>query len=213
MNTYEYILKKYNLNPKQEFFIEIPNIGRNNLANLFAELGFNLGAEIGVAVGHYSEILCQANPNLHLYSIDPWKISAYEPDVIPSQVAIVETQEQFDAEYEEAKKRLVSYNCTIVRKDSLAAAKDFADNSFDFVYIDANHDFVNATNDIDTWKKKVRPGGVLAGHDYKNFSLKKRNHVKWVVDAYMQVYSMLPCFIVGAGVVHDHAPSWFWVKT
>ncbi len=217
MNTYEYILKKYNINVGRQHIIEIPNMARNHLAELFVELEFNLGAEIGVALGHYSEILCKANPKLHLYSIDPWKITAYEPGIVPAEAGNLDSQELFDSQYKSAQKRLAPYNCTIMRKSSMSALKDFADNSLDFVYIDANHDFVNFTNDLHYWKKKVRVGGIVSGHDYKNFPQRKHNHVKWVVDAYFRCYRMIPYFIVGAvgekGVTRDHAPSWFWVKT
>lgn len=218
MNTFEYIQNKYNINPTGQHVIEIPNVGRNNLAELFAELKFTRGAEIGVSLGHYSEILCKANPGLHLYSIDSWEISAYGPDVIPSEVGILENQEAFEAEYEEAKKRLANYNCKIIRKTSLQAAKGFADNFFDFVYIDANHDFANVSIDIDTWKRKIRPGGILAGHDYVYAPPKKRSHVKLVVDTYFRCYQMIPYFILGAKTpkekkeVRDRVRSWFWVK-
>ncbi|MBI2593026.1 class I SAM-dependent methyltransferase [Candidatus Daviesbacteria bacterium] len=217
-DTYQYVLKKYNISPDSGSFIEIPNVGRNNLAELFAELKFNKGAEIGVNVGHYSEILCKANPNLHLYSIDPWKISSYGPDVVPAEVGIVKNQEAFEANRKEAEKRLSAYNCTIIQKDSLTAAKDFADNSLDFVYIDANHEFLNIAQDLHTWKKKVRLGGILSGDDYENFNYTKKNHVKQVVQVYMPSYNMLPCFILGSrkgkerGEFRDRIRSWFWVK-
>ncbi len=218
MNTYKYILKKYNIDPNGQVLVEIPNVGRNNLAELFAELKFTKGAEIGVDRGAFSEILCQANPQLQLFSIDPWKISTYGPDVIPSEIGIVKNQQAFEANYKEAKKRLASYNCTIIQKDSLTAAKDFPNNSLDFVYIDANHDFVNVTNDLDAWKKKIRLGGILAGHDFEHFPPKKWNHVKYVVDVYFRCYEMIPFFILGAkrpkeeGKIRDRVRSWFWVK-
>lgn len=218
MNAYAYILNKYAINPGKEHVVEIPNMGRNNLAELFAELNFNSGAEIGVGVGSYSEVLCQANPNLRLYSIDPWKISAYDPDVVPAKIAIHDSQEKFDEEYEEAKKRLAPYNCAIIRQDSLTTAHDFAVSSLDFVYIDANHNFVNVANDLHAWKKKVRAGGILSGHDFEDFHYKKQNHVKLAVQAYMQSYRMFPYFIVGAqtpkeGEIRDRVRSWMWVKS
>ena len=78
MNTFEYIIKKYNINVGHQYVIEIPNMGSPELAELFTELKFNVGAEIGVWQGEFSEILCKANPKLHLYSIDSWDISVYE---------------------------------------------------------------------------------------------------------------------------------------
>ena len=214
MNTYEYILKKYNIRVGHQHSVEIPNMGRDNLAEIFAELQFTKGAEIGVDKGSYSEILCKANPKLHLYSIDPWKASVYDAEF----AAVTEKQEFFDGCYQEAKKRLAPYNCTLIRKDSISALKRFKDKSLDFVYIDGNHDFVHFTNDLHYWLKKIRPGGIISGHDYAYFSYSKFNHVKRVIDAYMRCYRMIPYFVVGAfscdpGMIRDRFRSWFWVKT
>lgn len=213
MDTFTYILQKYNLRHRREFFLEIPNMGRDQLAQLFGELGFTTGVEIGVDRGAYSEVLCKANPTLHLYSIDPWKATVYDPDF----AAVNEKQSFFDGCYAEAKKRLTPYNCTIVRKTSMEALVDVADNSLDFVYIDGNHDFVNFTNDLHYWLKKIRVGGIISGHDYAYFSYRKFNHVKRVIEAYFRCYRMIPYFVVGAftcdpGMIRDRYRSWFWVK-
>jgi hypothetical protein len=214
ISTLNYIINKYNLNIGKQYMVEIPNMGRADLAVLFAELNFKKGAEIGVERGLYSEILCKANPKLHLYSIDPWKVSAYEPGI----QGIYYDQKMFDDFYKETKKRLKPYNCTIIRKTSMKAAGKFPDESLDFVYIDGNHDFVNVTNDIYTWSKKVRPGGIISGHDYIYLPTRKQVHVKFVVPAYTRAYQIVPFFLVGAeaikvpGVTRDPYRSWFWVK-
>src|SRR3989344_7444589 len=168
INTLDYITQKYGLKIGHQIIVDIPNMGRDNLAELFSELKFKKGAEIGVDWGGYSEILCKANSNLHLYSIDPWKTSAYEPG--GRDVMAFGGQKTFDKTYKDAKKRLAPYNCTILRKFSMEALKDFKDNSLDFAYIDANHDFVNFTNDLHYWLKKIRPGGIMSCHDYCYFS-------------------------------------------
>lgn len=49
---------------------------------------------------------------------------------------------------------------------SLEASKKFKDNSVDFVFLDAAHDYQNAKQDILAWWPKVKVGGILAGHDY-----------------------------------------------
>ena len=69
MNTLDFITQKYRLKVGNQPIVAIPNIGRANLAQLFAGLKFKRGAEIGVDLGIYSEILLKANPKLHLYSI------------------------------------------------------------------------------------------------------------------------------------------------
>jgi len=73
MDTLDYILTKFNLRADtRRFPIEIPNIGRDGLAELFAELGFRVGVELGVERGLYSEVLCKANPDVLLYAVDSW---------------------------------------------------------------------------------------------------------------------------------------------
>lgn len=53
-----------------------------------------------------------------------------------------------------------------VRMTSLEAAATYADNSLDFVFIDAQHDYDSVKADILAWAPKVKQGGILAGHDY-----------------------------------------------
>ncbi len=214
VSTFDYIVNKYKLKIGRRYEVEIPNMGREELAALFTELGFNLGAEIGVERGAYSEALLKANPQLHLYSIDPWKASAYEPGIH----GIESEQKGYDTRYTETKKRLGAYTCEIMRQDSQSAAKYFPEESLDFVYIDANHDFVNVATDLHIWNKRVRSGGIVSGHDYAFFPLKKANHVKYVVQTYTRAYGIVPYFVVGAnlehqpGMIRDTIRSWFWVK-
>jgi len=215
MNTFDYIIKKYGIEVGSQYIVEIPNMGRDDLAKLFAELNFTKGVEIGVWRGEYSEILCKANPNLHLYSIDSWQLSSYEK--LEQEIALNAPQSYFDGKYKEAVQRLSRYNCTIVKKDSMPALADFEDESLDFVYIDANHDFVSFTNDLHYWLKKIRPGGIISGHDYAYFSYKKFNHVKRALIPYARSYRMIPLFVVGAteykeGTIRDKYRSWLWVK-
>ena len=213
MKTFDYIIDKYKINVGRQHIVDIPNMGRIELAGLFKELDFNLGAEIGVDKGEYSEVLCKANPELHLYSVDPFTIDAYEKN----NLEVSGTNETHNYNFETSIKRLSPYNCTIIRKTSAEALSDFEDNSLDFVYIDANHDFPNFVFDLHNWIKKVRPGGIVSGHDYQIMPYHKFNHVKRVLDAYARSYKMIPFFVVGSfevnpGEIRDRWRSWFWVK-
>lgn len=50
--------------------------------------------------------------------------------------------------------------------DSLNASCRFPDDHFDFVFIDASHRYELTKADVRLWYRKVKCGGVLAGHDY-----------------------------------------------
>lgn len=49
---------------------------------------------------------------------------------------------------------------------SVEAAKKFADESLDFVYIDANHSYKYVKEDILAWLPKIKKGGIIGGHDW-----------------------------------------------
>lgn len=131
---------------------------RLELAKYFGELGFKLGAEIGVEKGYYSEVLLQNIPGLKLYCIDWW-------EGYPGYMDI-RRWKTFASIRDIVNKRLAPYNCELIKKYSMDAVKDFADESLDFVYIDANHQYGYVRDDIREWSKKIRKGGIISGHDY-----------------------------------------------
>ena len=211
MNTLDFILKKFNItcDEKTRMPIEIPEIGRKGLAKLFSELDFKTGAEIGVYQGEYSEILCKFNPHAKIFSIDPWR-----PHL--EYTAFIKEKTFSDA-YKMAKNRLSKYNCKMIKKKSLDAIKDFKDNSLDFAYIDGDHSFQACTNDIVEWSKKVRIGGIIAGHDYIRHLPRSIIHVYEVVNGYTQAYRIRPWFLLAAkslqdGVIRAEERTFFWVK-
>ena len=53
-----------------------------------------------------------------------------------------------------------------IRATSLEAVSRFADGSLDWVFIDAFHEYDAVTADIVAWYPKIKPGGLISGHDY-----------------------------------------------
>lgn len=45
-------------------------------------------------------------------------------------------------------------------------ADQYPNYSFDWVYIDAGHDYENCLNDLEAWWPKLRKGGLFSGDDY-----------------------------------------------
>lgn len=57
-------------------------------------------------------------------------------------------------------------NLSILRQNSWEASHRFENSSLDFVFIDASHAYHNVKKDIESWFPKLKPGSIMAGHDY-----------------------------------------------
>jgi predicted O-methyltransferase YrrM len=57
-------------------------------------------------------------------------------------------------------------NIKIIKNDSLSESKNYDDEYFDIVYIDASHEYHPVKNDILSWLPKVKKGGIICGDDY-----------------------------------------------
>jgi len=55
-----------------------------------------------------------------------------------------------------------------IRTLSVEASKLYKDNTLDFVFIDAGHEYEDVTSDLKAWYPKVKTGGIISGHDYFN---------------------------------------------
>jgi hypothetical protein len=121
------------------------------------------GVEIGVQRGLFSESLLDSWRGRHLISVDPWRAAA-EDYHDAANVA----QEAHDAFYEETVQRLARFGerSSIWRMYGDEGAERIPHHSMDFVYLDARHDYDSVISDLSVWIEKVRPGGVLCGHDY-----------------------------------------------
>ena len=205
MDTLKYICDKYSIDQSKESPFYINCCRLDDLPTLFKELGFTKGAEIGVLEGNYSAKLCQSNPEMKVYSIDAWQFYPLKKNFRRSWM--------YPAIYKKAVQKLAPYkNNEIIRKWSEDAVNDFADGSLDFVFIDANHEFQHITNDIATWDKNVRKGGIVSGHDYGHSPNRKTTfcHVKDVVDAWTYAHDIKPWFVLESP--HKYETGWMWVK-
>lgn len=179
-------------------------INRIELAKHFNKLGFKNGAEIGVAGGHFSLELCKAIDGLKLFCVDPW--NTYKENKRGGG------QEQHDDNFEKTKEKLYGYDVEFIKDFSTNALKVIKDKSLDFVYIDGNHDFDYVMEDIIGWARKVKKGGIIAGHDYYHFN---NSGVIEAVNKYTEMHRVdLYLTDWNNDVYRDNRPpSWWFVKT
>jgi hypothetical protein len=122
------------------------------------------GVEIGVQKGRYSEFLLDHWRGARLISVDPWLEVLEDEYVDRANVP----QGQHERYFRKTTGRLARFGTRseIRRTTSVEAAAEVADRSLDFVYIDARHDRESVLEDLAAWYPKMRPGGIIAGHDY-----------------------------------------------
>ena len=135
---------------------------------LIKKLNLKIGIEIGVLYGEFSFYLCGQLEKLYL--VDCWNKSHKKKSPEEQKLKV--------------KNKLKKYkNWEIIQSFSKDASYLFNDQTFDFIYIDAAHDYNSVKNDIFFWFPKLKNEGVLAGHDYNLSSVKSAlNHHKFSIN-------------------------------
>jgi predicted O-methyltransferase YrrM len=60
----------------------------------------------------------------------------------------------------------VSKLVNVIVMDSVEASSLFKDKSVKAVFVDGAHDYDSVKRDLAAWLPKIKPGGIIAGHDY-----------------------------------------------
>lgn len=123
-------------------------------------------AEIGVGYGGNAENLLNNKDVQKLYGVDPFA----HDDNAKSVMNV--SQGDFDDIHRFVMQKLSPFSnrFELIRKPSVEAANDVPDN-LDFIYIDGNHSYQGVFDDLCAWFKKVKIGGIIAGHDYNHPAL------------------------------------------
>jgi hypothetical protein len=138
---------------------------RDKIPELLNSLGLvGWGVEVGVLNGENADNILNWWDGERLYLVDPF--GTVNHDKYIDRCA--------EADMVQAARRTmeVSNNhfprAPILMLTSMQAVTLFDDGSLDFVYLDAQHHKEAVKEDINYWWPKIKNGGILAGHDYKN---------------------------------------------
>lgn len=157
-----------------------------------------VGVEVGVADGAYSAAILEAAQPKELHLIDPWSHLESGSDLLdaPDLLADIEQArargDSFDApppnpggdeQYARVAARFEGDSrVRLHRQYSYKAAAGFDDGYFDFVYLDGNHHYEFVLRDLQDFAAKLKPGGLMFGHDFFEDPFARQEHYG-VVDA------------------------------
>ena len=139
---------------------------RYELGALLEKRKFQHGAEVGVQSANHARDLLSRWPSFQHFSlVDLW---GYQGDHYKDPANRPQTEQ--DMIYLEAQKNVQPWTdqnkTTFYRMLSVEAAKQIPDHSLDFIYVDARHDYCGVLEDLKAFYPKIRPGGILSGHDF-----------------------------------------------
>lgn len=136
---------------------------RDSLGGLLQKLNLTVGAELGVQRGDFAKVTLDQWSHAKTYVlVDLWGHQENYKDLanVDDQV-----QENFK---NEALNKLKAHEDKLVvcRNYTSVCVKQFENGYFDYIYVDARHDYKGVREDIELWWPKLKVGGIMAGHDY-----------------------------------------------
>ena len=121
------------------------------------------GAEIGTWTGDTAYSILDKWGGT-LYMIDPYR------HLSDWNMPFNKEQYEMDNIFSDTQKRMEPYgnSAVFVRKQAKSAHHDFDDLCFDWIFIDGDHTLKGIFADLWNYWKKLKPRGLLCGHDYRN---------------------------------------------
>lgn len=153
-------------NPSQKYRLNYMYFGFNSMLKEIGEI-FYTGKErdlkmieIGTYMGESTMMIACTGLFSTTYVIDPHdgdeefnKEMKYTWDEVKEEYRI--NTRHFD-------------NITLISDYSFNVINMFEDNSIDFIYIDANHSYEAVKRDLELYYPKLKPDGVIGGHDFND---------------------------------------------
>jgi len=123
------------------------------------------GVEVGVAGGQNIKHILENCPHIvKLYGIDSYSQDSFDM----THIDIIKEFGSFEELFKEVKLMLSQFGdrTQLIKKTSSDAVKEFSDESLDFIFLDANHEFDSVYTDISNWFPKIKKRGIFMGHDW-----------------------------------------------
>ena len=162
------------------------------LGTMVAQMDNPKVLEIGCDIGDTTQFLLDSNPKLNLIGVDPYEnYTDWNGNLLHDRN---ECYNRFMNRTNPYKDRFV-----LIRDYSDNAASMLLDNHFDLIFIDGLHTYEQLTKDCANYYRKLKTGGVFAGHDY--------NAIEGVRRAADQFADS-----VGKQILLTECDVWYWIK-
>jgi hypothetical protein len=138
-----------------------------NLYSQQVQLAFNgshfveVGTWKGMSAAYMAVEIINSGKNIKFDCVDCWEYIEELPDDISKDLFPEDLYATFTKNIEPVK-----HIITPIKELSWDGARHYENESLDFVFIDAAHDYESVKKDITAWLPKVKIGGTIAGHDY-----------------------------------------------
>ena len=121
-----------------------------------------LGSWRGRSTTYLGVTIANSGKNIRLDAVDTWR-GSWAEEIHQKDPSVVN-----DTLYDEFLTNIEPVKNIVnpIRMHTLEAAKQYTDNSLDFIFVDASHEYEDVKLDILAWLPKLKPGCLMAGDDY-----------------------------------------------
>jgi len=124
-----------------------------------------IGAWLGKSTAYLAQAIKDSGKSIELHVVDSWDNCTVSKHNGPSNGGAYANSSTKALFYENMKACAVEAT-RVIERDSTAAADCFLDESIDFLFLDGDHSPEKVYADLKAWWPKIKPGGLLAGHDF-----------------------------------------------
>jgi hypothetical protein len=164
-----FVIQKNLLKKQREIQGNVVSLEERHISNiqmlvdrdvLLSKLPLNaVGCEIGVDTGTYTEKIIATTQPQKLHLVDVWSSKRYP-------------EKKFRGVKEKFQEEIATGKVEINRGYSTDVLPGFPNDYFDWVYLDSGHGFSLTWQELLLLRDKVKPGGIISGHDYCRYSHK-----------------------------------------
>jgi len=123
--------------------------------------------EVGCYYGESTLIWASSDKIDKIVAVDRWMDFYDKSDLASERGNMKEVERMFDAN--------IKGNSKIekIKGSSVDVSKLFTPQKLDFIYIDASHKYDDVVADINAWRRCLKGGSILGGHDINNSDVRR----------------------------------------